>query len=81
MTEVNPIAGVVAAGLREARLRDERVPVLPCERDHADYSWHDILNSITSLPDSPEHPRFLLSGRRIFLGEHTEPVRFGSTER
>jgi len=31
-------------------LRDESVPVLPCERDHADGNWENLLNIMTSLP-------------------------------
>ena len=69
MGEAYPIAGVVAAGLREilsrgnlklyeasdcqeawALLRDESVPVLPRERDHAEGNWEDLLNTMTSLP-------------------------------
>ena len=34
-------------------LRDESVPVLPCERDHADGNWEDLLNIMTSLPAPP----------------------------
>jgi hypothetical protein len=36
-----------------ALLRDESVPVLLCERDHADGNWEDLLNITTSLPAPP----------------------------
>lgn len=41
-----------ASDCREAwaLLRDESVPVLPRERDHADGNWEDLLNTMTSLP-------------------------------
>ena len=70
--EVNPVAGVVATGLREIRsqgnsklheasdcrkslalLREKSVPALPCEREHADGDWEDLLIIMTSLPAPP----------------------------
>jgi DNA-binding response OmpR family regulator len=33
--------------------RDESVPVLRCERDHADGIWEDLLNATASLPAPP----------------------------
>ena len=33
--------------------RDLSVPVLPCEHDHADGNWEDLLNITTSLPAPP----------------------------
>jgi hypothetical protein len=33
--------------------RDESVPVLRCERDHADGNWEDLLNTTASLPAPP----------------------------
>jgi hypothetical protein len=36
-----------------ALLRDESVPLLRCERDHADGNWEDLLNITTSLPAPP----------------------------
>jgi len=41
-----------ASACREARvlLRDESVPALPCERDHADGNWTDLLKAAARLP-------------------------------
>ena len=36
-----------------ALLRDQRVPVLLCERDHADGNWEDLLKATARLPDPP----------------------------
>ena len=36
-----------------ALLRDEIVPVLLCERDHADGNWEDLLKATARLPDPP----------------------------
>src|ERR1035441_5713219 len=36
-----------------ALLRDESVPVLLCERDHADGNWEDLLKATARLPDPP----------------------------
>jgi DNA-binding response OmpR family regulator len=33
--------------------RDESVPVLRCERDHAEGNWKDLLNTTASLPAPP----------------------------
>ena len=44
-----------ASGCREALalLRNQTVPVLLCERDHADGNWEDLLRAATRLPDPP----------------------------
>ena len=44
-----------ASGCREALalLRKQTVPVLLCERDHADGNWEDLLRAATKLPDPP----------------------------
>lgn len=44
-----------ASDCREALAlsRDESVPVLPCERDHADGNWQNLLNIMRSLPPLP----------------------------
>ncbi len=44
-----------ASDYREALalLRDESVPVLLCERDHAEGNWKDLLNITASLPAPP----------------------------
>jgi len=45
-----------ASGCREALalLREQTVPVLLCERDHADGNWEDLLKAAaTLLPDPP----------------------------
>jgi hypothetical protein len=36
-----------------ALLRDQNVPVLLCERDHADGDWEDLLNATAGLPAPP----------------------------
>ena len=36
-----------------ALLRDQRVAVLLCERDHADGNWEDLLKATARLPDPP----------------------------
>ena len=36
-----------------ALVRDQSVPVLLCERDHADGNWEDLLNTTASLPAPP----------------------------
>src|SRR5664279_198821 len=36
-----------------ALLRDESVPVLLCERDHADGNWKDLLKATARLPAPP----------------------------
>jgi len=36
-----------------ALLRDQNVPVLLCERDHADGGWEDLLNATARLPAPP----------------------------
>ena len=36
-----------------ALLRDQNVPVLLCERDHADGDWEDLLNATARLPAPP----------------------------
>jgi len=36
-----------------ALLRDQSVPVLLCERDHADGNWEELLNTTESLPAPP----------------------------
>ena len=35
-------------------LRDQSVPVLLCERDHADGNWEDLLNATARLPTPPK---------------------------
>jgi DNA-binding response OmpR family regulator len=35
-------------------LRDQNVPVLLCERDHADGNWEDLLNATARLPTPPK---------------------------
>jgi len=44
-----------ASDCREALalLRDQRVPVLLCERSHADGTWEDLLKGTASLPAPP----------------------------
>jgi len=44
-----------AADCREALalLRGRNIPVLLCERDHADGSWKDLLNATATLPAPP----------------------------
>jgi DNA-binding NtrC family response regulator len=37
-----------------ALLRDHHVPVLLCERDHADGDWEELLNATASLPAPPK---------------------------
>ena len=37
-----------------AMLRDQSVPVLLCERDHADGNWEDLLNATARLPTPPK---------------------------
>ena len=37
-----------------AMLRDQNVPVLLCERDHADGNWEDLLTATASLPAPPK---------------------------
>jgi hypothetical protein len=34
-------------------LRDQSVPVLLCERDHADGNWEDLLTATAKLPAPP----------------------------
>jgi hypothetical protein len=58
--------------------RDESVPVLRCERDHADGKWED-LNIMTSLP-APPNLNVLSSGRQVLPGEDAEPGRFRRTD-
>ena len=36
-----------------ALLRNQSVPVLLCERDHADGDWEDLLNATATLPAPP----------------------------
>ena len=36
-----------------ALLRDQNVPVLLCERDHAEGNWEDLLNATTRQPFPP----------------------------
>jgi DNA-binding NtrC family response regulator len=36
-----------------ALLRDRSVPVLLCERDHADGNWEDLLNATARMPAPP----------------------------
>ena len=36
-----------------ALLRDQRVPVLLCEHDHADGHWEDLLKAVAELPAPP----------------------------
>ena len=45
-----------ASSCREALalLRDQRVPVLLCDRDHADGNWEELLNATTTLPAPPK---------------------------
>jgi len=52
-----------------ALLRDQSVPVLLCERDHADGNWEDLLNTTASLPAPPNLIVFSRLARRIPLGE------------
>jgi DNA-binding response OmpR family regulator len=35
-------------------LRDQNVPVLLCERDHADGNWEDLLKATARLPAPPK---------------------------
>ena len=37
-----------------AMLRDQNVPVLLCERDHADGNWEDLLTATARLPAPPK---------------------------
>jgi len=37
-----------------AMLRDQSVPVLLCERDHADGNWEDLLKATARLPAPPK---------------------------
>jgi hypothetical protein len=52
--------------------RDESVPVLRCERDHADGNRDDLLNTTASLPAPPNLNCVLSSGRGVLLGEGAE---------
>ena len=52
--------------------RDESVPVLCCERDHADGNWDDLLNTTASLPAPPNLNCVVSSGRGVLLGEGAE---------
>ena len=52
--------------------RDESVPVLRCERDHADGNRDDLLNTTASLPAPPNLYCVLSSGRGVLLGEGAE---------
>jgi len=36
-----------------ALLRNQRVAVLLCERDHSDGNWEDLLKATARLPDPP----------------------------
>jgi hypothetical protein len=55
-----------------ALVRDQSVPVLLCERDHADGNWEDLLNTTASLPAPPNLIVFSRLARRIPLGEGAE---------
>ena len=55
-----------------ALLRDQSVPVLLCERDHADGNWEDLLNTTASLPAPPNLIVFSRLARRSPLGEGAE---------
>jgi len=59
-----------------ALLRDQSVPVLLCERDHADGNWEELLNTTASLPAPPNLIVFSRladesSGRRCAGGNAT----------
>jgi len=55
-----------------ALVRDQSVPVLLCERDHADGNWEDLWNTTASLPAPPNLIVFSRLARRIPLGEGAE---------
>jgi len=55
-----------------AMLRDQSVPVLLCERDHADGNWEDLLNATARLTAPPKLIVFSRLARRIPLGEGAE---------
>jgi hypothetical protein len=47
--------------------------VLPCERDHADGNWENLLKYRDEPASSPEPHCFLSSGRRAPLCNRTSP--------
>ena len=60
-----PLRVIIAQGNRKlheasdccgvlALLRDQNVPVLLCERDHADGNWEDLLKATAGLPAPTE---------------------------